>query len=92
MNQIYESMLWNMSFCPERADFNPKLGVMEEAKKLWELLCSFFFFKRGFIMALAAVGGSNKQVPLLAPRGGVQAGSLNGVRVEVCPGVTGGVA
>ena len=52
----------------------------------------FFFFKQGFIMALAAVGGSNKQVPLLAPRGGVQAGSLNGVRVEVCPGVTGGVA
>lgn len=94
MNQIYESPLWNMSFCPERADFNPKLGVMEEANKLWELLCSFFFFffKQGFIMAPAAAAGSNKQVPLLAPRGRVQAGSLNGVRVEVCPGVTGGVA
>ena len=33
----------------ERADFNPKLGVMEEAKKLWELLCSFFFFFQAWL-------------------------------------------
>ena len=52
MNQIYESMLWNMSFCPERADFNPKLGVMEEAKKLWELLCSFFFSSKALLWPL----------------------------------------
>lgn len=28
MNQIYESLLWNMSFCPEKADINPELGVV----------------------------------------------------------------
>lgn len=28
MNQIYESLLWNMSFYPEKADINPELGVV----------------------------------------------------------------
>lgn len=82
MNQIYESLLWNMSFCTERADFNPKLGVREEAKKLWELLCSFFFiFKQAFIMPLAAAGGQQPGSLACTPSWG-----------EVCPGVTGGVA
>lgn len=27
MNQIYESLLWNMNFCPEKADINPELGM-----------------------------------------------------------------
>lgn len=28
MNQICESLLWNMSVCPEKADINPELGVV----------------------------------------------------------------
>lgn len=28
MNEIRESLLWNMS-CPEKADINPELGVVE---------------------------------------------------------------
>lgn len=28
MNQIYESLLRNMSSCPEKADINPELGVV----------------------------------------------------------------
>ena len=72
-----------MSFRPERADFNPKLGVREEAKKLWELLCSFFFFFQARLYyGPCCSRGSNKQVPLLAPRGGVRC----------VQGVTGGVA
>lgn len=28
MNQICESLLWNMIVCPEKADINPELGVV----------------------------------------------------------------
>ena len=72
MNQIYESPLWNMSFCPERADFNPKLGVMEEANKLWELLCSLFFFfsSKALLWPLLQQRGATNRFPCLLPEAG----------------------